>query len=101
MNIEAPALGVPSTNRTSNLVKGCISSERVHSQYISGNLCECRMFCRRYYVLHKLPALKFLDSRPVKDDERKEAQRVGAYMRIITPAQEEMVSFCTCWFLFS
>jgi len=31
----------------------------------------------RYYVLHMLRGLKFLDSREVEEEERKEAQRVG------------------------
>ena len=37
-------------------------------------------------MLHKLPNLKFLDSRTVKEDERKEAERVGAFMKIVSPS---------------
>lgn len=37
----------------------------------------------RYYVLFKLPKLRFLDSRPVSDAERAEAQRVGQFMRVV------------------
>ncbi|EDO45508.1 predicted protein, partial [Nematostella vectensis] len=40
----------------------------------------------RYYILHKLPKLKFLDSRTVKEQERQEAMRVGAFMKIVTPS---------------
>ena len=36
-------------------------------------------------MLYKLPKLKFLDSRAVKDEEKKEAERVGAFMKVITP----------------
>ncbi|PRP85637.1 hypothetical protein PROFUN_06426 [Planoprotostelium fungivorum] len=34
----------------------------------------------RYFVLHKLRKLKFLDATPVNEKERKEAIRVGEYM---------------------
>ncbi|XP_038061534.1 leucine-rich melanocyte differentiation-associated protein-like [Patiria miniata] len=37
----------------------------------------------RYYVVHKLPGLRFLDSRQVTQKERKEADRVGSYMRVV------------------
>ncbi|CAH3143847.1 unnamed protein product [Pocillopora meandrina] len=46
----------------------------------------------RYYVLYRLPKLTFLDSRPVKQDERDEAQRVGAHMKIMAPSDEELIS---------
>ena len=53
--------------------------------------CKQSTYLFRYYVLYKLPKLKFLDSRPVKEDERKEAQRVGAYMKIVVPSEDELV----------
>lgn len=46
----------------------------------------------RYYVLYRLPKLTFLDSRPVKQDERDEAQRVGAHMKIMAPSDEDLIS---------
>lgn len=46
----------------------------------------------RYYVLYRLPNLTFLDSRPVRSKEREEAQRVGSYMKIVTPSASEMTS---------
>lgn len=49
-------------------------------------------FIVRYYVLYRLPNLTFLDSRPVKKDERDEAQRVGAHMKIVAPADNDLVS---------
>ncbi|XP_059470762.1 leucine-rich melanocyte differentiation-associated protein-like isoform X2 [Neocloeon triangulifer] len=39
----------------------------------------------RYYVLHCLPQLQFLDSTPVTPMEKSEAQRRGQYMKIIKP----------------
>ncbi|KAL1417432.1 hypothetical protein MTO96_006175 [Rhipicephalus appendiculatus] len=39
----------------------------------------------RYYVIHKLRQLKFLDSRAVTSGERAEALRVGAFMRVARP----------------
>jgi hypothetical protein len=42
----------------------------------------------RYFVLHKLPGLTFLDSRAVSGAERKEAKRVGAFMRVVRPTDD-------------
>ena len=49
----------------------------------------CILFCR-YYVIHRLPQLNFLDSRPVTSAERTEAKRVGAFMQVVRP-NEDMV----------
>ena len=49
-------------------------------------------YVNRYYVLYRLPNLTFLDSRPVKSKEKEEAKRVGAYMKIVAPSTDEMVS---------
>ncbi|XP_067046834.1 leucine-rich melanocyte differentiation-associated protein-like [Acropora muricata] len=46
----------------------------------------------RYYVLYRLPALNFLDSRRVKAAEKEEAKRVGAHMKIIAPSSEDLNS---------
>jgi len=46
----------------------------------------------RYYILYRLPNLTFLDSRPIKKEEKDEAQRVGAYMKIVAPSSDELVS---------
>ena len=40
----------------------------------------------RYFVLHRLPNLTFLDSTNVTSNERKEAKRVGAFMRVVRPS---------------
>ena len=39
-------------------------------------------------MIYKLPKLKFLDSRSVKEDERKEAERVGAFMKVVSPSSD-------------
>ena len=46
----------------------------------------------RYFVIHKLPGLTFLDSRAVSGGERKEAKRVGAFMRVVRPPDETVSS---------
>jgi len=44
----------------------------------------------RYFVLHKLPHLKYLDYTPVTSEEQKEAERVGKYIgQVIRPSEEE------------
>ncbi|XP_013068400.2 leucine-rich melanocyte differentiation-associated protein-like isoform X1 [Biomphalaria glabrata] len=39
----------------------------------------------RYYVLYRLPKLKFLDSTPVTSSEVSEARRVGPYQQVVRP----------------
>ena len=55
-------------------------------------MCLLFLFFGRYYVLYRLPALNFLDSRRVKAAEKEEAKRVGAHMKIIAPSSEDLVS---------
>ena len=43
----------------------------------------------RYYVLHRLPNLKFLDSTAVKLWEKKEAARRGAFLKVVRPVMTE------------
>ena len=42
------------------------------------------VFFSRYYVIYRLPKLKFLDSTAVQEIERKEARRAGAFMRVVS-----------------
>uniref|UniRef100_A0A3Q2PK37 Leucine-rich melanocyte differentiation-associated protein n=1 Tax=Fundulus heteroclitus TaxID=8078 RepID=A0A3Q2PK37_FUNHE len=49
----------------------------------------------RYFVLYKLPQLKFLDSRKVTKTELKEAQARGAFMKVVKPKSEEVSFFST------
>jgi hypothetical protein len=39
----------------------------------------------RYLIIHKIPRLQFLDSTPITEEEKKEAQRVGQYMKVAKP----------------
>ena len=39
----------------------------------------------RLYVLYRLPGLKFLDSTPVTDKERRIAQKQGAFLKVVKP----------------
>ncbi|XP_058241683.1 leucine-rich melanocyte differentiation-associated protein isoform X1 [Hemibagrus wyckioides] len=43
----------------------------------------------RYFVLHKLKNLKFLDSRRVSQTEHLEAQARGAFMKVVKPKTEQ------------
>ncbi|XP_060728340.1 leucine-rich melanocyte differentiation-associated protein isoform X2 [Tachysurus vachellii] len=45
----------------------------------------------RYFVLHKLRNLKFLDSRRVTPSEHLEAQSRGAFMKVVKPKTEQDV----------
>ena len=45
----------------------------------------------RLYVVFRCPTLKFLDSRIVSEEERKEAKRVGQFMKVVKPSQEVSV----------
>lgn len=52
------------------------------------------MMCR-YFVLHKLKNLKFLDSRKVTQKEHLEAEARGAFMKVVKPKTEKV-----CIYLF-
>eukprot|EP01100_Stratorugosa_tubuloviscum_P001850 TRINITY_DN1420_c0_g4_i1.p1 TRINITY_DN1420_c0_g4~~TRINITY_DN1420_c0_g4_i1.p1 ORF type:complete len:245 (-),score=96.08 TRINITY_DN1420_c0_g4_i1:138-872(-) len=43
----------------------------------------------RYYVLSKIPKLRYLDSTPVSEAERKEAARVGHLMVVARPKEDQ------------
>ncbi|XP_015238612.1 leucine-rich melanocyte differentiation-associated protein [Cyprinodon tularosa] len=46
----------------------------------------------RYFVLYKLPQLKFLDSRKVTRKELMEAQERGAFMKVVKPKSEGLLN---------
>ena len=46
----------------------------------------------RYYCLHRLPRLLFLDSKQVDDKERKEAKRVGHLVRVAKPDTQQQLA---------
>ena len=41
-------------------------------------------------MLFKLPDLTFLDSRGVSETERREARRVGKFMKVVRPSDDEV-----------
>jgi len=45
----------------------------------------------RYYVVSKLPQLKFLDSARITKQERLEAVRRGCFMRVVKPTQDVII----------
>ncbi|KAL1263272.1 hypothetical protein QQF64_006011, partial [Cirrhinus molitorella] len=47
----------------------------------------------RYFVLHKLTNLKFLDTRRVTQWERSEAEARGAFMKVVKPANDQKTQF--------
>ncbi|XP_021436488.1 leucine-rich melanocyte differentiation-associated protein isoform X2 [Oncorhynchus mykiss] len=46
----------------------------------------------RYFVLHKLPTLKFLDTRKVCKIEQQEAEARGAFMKVVKPKLSDTVA---------
>ncbi|KAG2462353.1 LRMDA protein, partial [Polypterus senegalus] len=44
----------------------------------------------RYFVLHKLPNLKFLDARKVTRKEFEEAKTRGAFMKVVKPKDDKV-----------
>lgn len=44
----------------------------------------------RYFVLHKLTHLKFLDTRRVTQWERSEAEARGAFMKVVKPKNDQV-----------
>ncbi|KAJ7324406.1 hypothetical protein JRQ81_017426 [Phrynocephalus forsythii] len=47
----------------------------------------------RYFVLHKLTKLKFLDSRKVSQNEREEASLRGVFMKVVKPSDTKIFGF--------
>ncbi|KAM3834789.1 LOW QUALITY PROTEIN: leucine-rich melanocyte differentiation-associated protein [Vipera latastei] len=66
---------------------------------LGNSACPNELVCRdkdegdyqryRYFVLHKLTKLKFLDSRRVSSKERQEAVLRGAFMKVVKPADPQ------------
>jgi len=44
----------------------------------------------RYFVLYKMPKLKFLDARQISVQERNEAKRVGKFTAIVRPDKDKL-----------
>lgn len=50
----------------------------------------CVLVPCRFYVLFRLPGLKFLDSTNVKEEELVEAKRVGPFMQVVKFTEDEV-----------
>ncbi|KAL7383212.1 hypothetical protein ABVT39_006604 [Epinephelus coioides] len=67
-----------------------LGNEACPNQLVSPDKDEDDYQRYRYFVLHKLPQLKFLDSRKVTKKEVTEAQARGAFMKVVKPKSEAL-----------
>ncbi|XP_034093633.1 leucine-rich melanocyte differentiation-associated protein isoform X2 [Gymnodraco acuticeps] len=65
-----------------------LGNEACPNQLVSPDKDEDDYQRYRYFVLHKLPQLKFLDTRKVTIKEVMEAQSRGAFMKVVKPKSE-------------
>uniref|UniRef100_A0A4W6DFR8 Leucine-rich melanocyte differentiation-associated protein n=1 Tax=Lates calcarifer TaxID=8187 RepID=A0A4W6DFR8_LATCA len=65
-----------------------LGNEACPNQLVSPDKDEDDYQRYRYFVLHKLPQLKFLDTRKVTRKEVMEAQARGAFMKVVKPKSE-------------
>eukprot|EP00064_Thunnus_orientalis_P003834 superscaffoldBa00000329_g3845 len=65
-----------------------LGNEACPNQLVSPDKDEDDYQRYRYFVLHKLPQLKFLDTRKVTKKEVTEAQARGAFMKVVKPKSE-------------
>ncbi|XP_056251946.1 leucine-rich melanocyte differentiation-associated protein isoform X1 [Seriola aureovittata] len=65
-----------------------LGNEACPNQLVSPDKDEDDYQRYRYFVLHKLPQLKFLDTRKVTKKEVMEAQARGAFMKVVKPKSD-------------
>uniref|UniRef100_A0A3B4FYB0 Leucine rich melanocyte differentiation associated n=1 Tax=Pundamilia nyererei TaxID=303518 RepID=A0A3B4FYB0_9CICH len=65
-----------------------LGNEACPNQLVSPDKDEDDYQRYRYFVLYKLPQLKFLDTRKVTKREGMEAQERGAFMKVVKPKPE-------------
>nr|XP_061791494.1 leucine-rich melanocyte differentiation-associated protein-like [Nerophis lumbriciformis] len=65
-----------------------LGNEACPNQLVSPDKDEDDYQRYRYFVLHKLPNLKFLDTRKVTRKETMEAQARGAFMKVVKPKSD-------------
>uniref|UniRef100_A0A8C7YWK1 Leucine-rich melanocyte differentiation-associated protein n=1 Tax=Oryzias sinensis TaxID=183150 RepID=A0A8C7YWK1_9TELE len=65
-----------------------LGNEACPNQLVSPDKDEDDYQRYRYFVLHKLPQLKFLDTRKVTKMELMEARARGAFMKVVKPKSE-------------
>ncbi|TNN78508.1 Leucine-rich repeat-containing protein C10orf11 [Liparis tanakae] len=71
-----------------------LGNEACPNQLVSPDKDEDDYQRYRYFVLHKLPQLKFLDTRKVTQKEMMEAQARGAFMKVVRPKSEARPPLC-------
>lgn len=69
-----------------------LGNEACPNQLVSPDKDEDDYQRYRYFVLYKLPQLKFLDTRKVSRKEVMEAQARGAFMKVVKPKLESKMS---------
>lgn len=69
-----------------------LGNEACPNQLVSPDKDEDDYQRYRYFVLHKLPQLKFLDTRKVTMKEVIEAQERGALMKVVKPKSEALTN---------
>uniref|UniRef100_A0A0F8ANN2 Leucine-rich repeat-containing protein n=1 Tax=Larimichthys crocea TaxID=215358 RepID=A0A0F8ANN2_LARCR len=67
-----------------------LGNEACPNQLVSPDKDEDDYQRYRYFVLHMLPQLKFLDTRKVTRKEVMEAQARGAFMKVVKPKSEAL-----------
>ncbi|XP_029927186.1 leucine-rich melanocyte differentiation-associated protein [Myripristis murdjan] len=67
-----------------------LGNEACPNQLVSPDKDEDDYQRYRYFVLHKLPHLKFLDTRKVTKTEVMEATARGAFMKVVKPKSENL-----------
>uniref|UniRef100_A0A669DXP6 Leucine-rich melanocyte differentiation-associated protein n=1 Tax=Oreochromis niloticus TaxID=8128 RepID=A0A669DXP6_ORENI len=82
-----------------------LGNEACPNQLVSPDKDEDDYQRYRYFVLYKLPQLKFLDTRKVTKREVMEAQERGAFMKVVKPkpeaARQVQASAESCWLFLS
>ncbi|KAJ8013814.1 hypothetical protein DPEC_G00033700 [Dallia pectoralis] len=66
-----------------------LGNEACPNQLVSQDKDEDDYQRYRYFVLHKLPTLKFLDTRKVLKSEQQEAEARGAFMNVVKPKSSD------------
>ncbi|XP_019903154.1 leucine-rich melanocyte differentiation-associated protein isoform X2 [Esox lucius] len=73
-----------------------LGNEACPNQLVSQDKDEDDYQRYRYFVLHKLPTLKFLDTRKVLKAEQQEAVARGAFMKVVKPKSPDMAQQLVC-----
>ncbi|KAJ8361558.1 hypothetical protein SKAU_G00180830 [Synaphobranchus kaupii] len=80
--------GCPAAETPSLEYLSLLGNEACPNQLVSLDKDEDDYQRYRYFVLHKLASLKFLDTRKVTRKERTEAEARGAFMKVVKPKSD-------------